>query len=793
MSPENYLKQINEASRVIGKTWPLYSFVTSNPLSGYEASGFAEALQEAEKLLGANVFPEASLYRQAWNNGDIDRNILKQELEARRISESPELCLQLFDSEDLQEEENEFQELDRIMAKWMGSFMDEGMAEWPMPNRELGFYKAWRKLAKYDDDFKVDKNSKIPETSEEAISIVLKGLSEEDLLKTFIHHLAALPGWTGYINYRIASGSFWQEKYPISLQDYLGVRLWLAKLLKLPVIPIEKRSGKDNRITRIQLCWLRAWEKSWQQKLIGSLQESASNQENSEKKLPDAQMVFCIDTRSELIRRHVEASGNYETFGYAGFFGIAMDYVGVKDGLARKSCPPIVNSAYKVSEIPQAQKEESMQKLQKDNQVFAFSSYFLKRMKHMLPSAFGYVEGTGILYAASLLARTLTPGFLYKEKKKNENLHEHFCETDLQRIYSDTELSEIELQEKVTIVKGGFDMMGWKDFSPLVIFTGHGSHTANNAFGSSLDCGACAASPGRNNARMLAKLANMKEVREVLRTEHDIKIPENTVFVGAEHNTTTDEIVLFDSQVPESHQELLTELKKDLEKAQITATRDRLKFEGDGKALAERKANNWSDTRPEWGLAKNAGFIVGPRSLTEKTNLDSRCFLHSYDWKQDAEGKALETIMQGPMVVTQWINNHYYFSSVDNETFGGGNKITHNITGRFGVVQGNGGDLKMGLPLQSLRQTDTEMYHQPLRLSVMINAPVARISEILSRNENLKMLLDNEWIYLLAMDPLQGNKVKRYKKNMNWEEVMDNELIVSKKPESKVLELVDPA
>jgi uncharacterized protein YbcC (UPF0753/DUF2309 family) len=52
--------------------------------------------------------------------------------------------------------------------------------------------------------------------------------------------------------------------------------------------------------------------------------------------------------------------------------------------------------------------------------------------------------------------------------------------------------------------------------------------------------------------------------------------------------------------------------------------------------------------------------------------------------------------MQGPMVVTQWINNHYYFSTVDNAVFGGGSKITHNITGKFAVVQGNGGDIKMG-------------------------------------------------------------------------------------------------
>jgi uncharacterized protein YbcC (UPF0753/DUF2309 family) len=29
----------------------------------------------------------------------------------------------------------------------MAAFMDEGLAEWEMPNKSEGFYNAWRKLA----------------------------------------------------------------------------------------------------------------------------------------------------------------------------------------------------------------------------------------------------------------------------------------------------------------------------------------------------------------------------------------------------------------------------------------------------------------------------------------------------------------------------------------------------------------------------------------------------------------------------------------------------------------------
>ena len=209
-------------------------------------------------------------------------------------------------------------------------------------------------------------------------------------------------------------------------------------------------------------------------------------------------------------------------------------------------------------------------------------------------------------------------------------------------------------------------------------------------------------------------------------------------------------------------------LKTNLKKAQQTATEERLGVTSNSVREAHTKANNWGETRPEWGLAKNAGFIIGSRNLSKNHNLDGRCFLHSNNWELDQTGKALERIMQGPMVVTQWINNHYYFSTVDNQLFGSGTKITHNITGKFGVVQGNGGDLKMGLPLQSINQTDLEMYHQPLRLSVVIHAPLDRVTAILKRNGNLKSLIDNEWIYLMVMDPESENIIHTYHKNLVW-------------------------
>jgi uncharacterized protein YbcC (UPF0753/DUF2309 family) len=766
---EQILQSIEAASQRIGTTWPLYSFVTSNPLSGYEKLPFENAVEEAGRFLKSNTYPSAPIYKQALDNNDIDKTVLIECLKDRDLFDTPESYLELMEVDEKTPEEKTTSKLDVIMSKWLAVFMDEGIAEWQMPNKEKGFYEAWKALAIYDKDVCKPSLKHLPKTSIEALEQVLSAHSITEYTEVFSAHIAALSGWTGYIKHRIDTNSVWQQEFPITIEDYLAVRLTIANHLDMSLeIPTEV--VKDEAIQNLKHTWLKAWEATFQNKLVSDLKPNVETISTSEKKSksPDAQLVFCIDTRSEMIRRHVEASGNYETYGYAGFFGIAADYQHYEEEISIKSCPPIVGSPYKITETPNEALVEQDTNFKDEKKRTKATTHILKRLKNMLPSSFGFVEGAGAFYGLSLLAQSFIPESYFKIKNRNKRDYESFCEPNIAYNGGDKNKQDIAIAEKVAIVKSGFDLMGWDDFAPLVVFAGHGSHTANNPFGSSLDCGACAASPGRHNARLLASLANDKWVRRELKTEHNINIPADTIFIGAEHNTTTDEIVLFDTQLPESHKERVAVLKQNLKKAQETATSERLNVTSGSVALAEKKSLNWGETRPEWGLAKNAAFIVGSRDLTESMHLDGRCFLHSYNWESDTEGAALAGIMGGPMVVTQWINNHYYFSTVDNDKFGGGSKITHNITGQFGVVQGNGGDLKMGLPLQSLKASDTEMYHQPLRLTTIIHAPLGRVELILRKNKHLETLLDNEWMYLKVIDANDANRIKTYHKNYNW-------------------------
>ena len=770
MKNHNFSKCIEDASLVIGKTWPLYSFVTSNPLSGYEETPFRAAVNEANKYLEGNTLPTGAMLQQAWKLGEINADVLEGMLAEAQFYQSPEACLKELESENDIILINQNHQLDRIVTKWLGAFMDEGLAEWEMPGRSKGFYSAWCELAVYDREIGIGSINEIPETAHEALVSVMENYPPQEHLNIFKYHIAALPGWVGYIKHRMTDNAGWQQQCPITLEDYLAVRLFIAKQINTVIMPENSNGVLQSQFAEMRYLWLKAWEKSWQNKLADRLYKNSAygGAVPDEKRCPLAQLVFCIDTRSELIRRHIEAKGDYETFGYAGFFGIATDYRDVMTGLVRKSCPPIAPSAYIVTEKVVKKKEKNFARFKHKKDDAQFFAYLLQRLKNMLPSAFGYVEGAGIFYGYKLIKRTLFSAHSADSQFRQVDRHEDTCIPEIHHQGRTDSADTISTDEKSAIVKSAFDLLGWKQFAPLVIFTGHGSHSANNPFASSLDCGACAASPGRHNARMLAELANQAAVREMLAKQFEIYIPGGTFFIGAEHNTTTDEIVLFDTDVPESHRVLIDAFKSDLKEVQRSAIAERSGFTKNCLKEASKKAGNWAETRPEWGLAGNASFIVAPRSLTKDINLESRCFLHSYNWEMDEQGNFLESIMQGPMVVTQWINNHYYFSTVNNKTFGGGSKITHNVTGKFGVVEGNGGDVKIGLPLQSVNLSDNKIFHQPLRLSVIIQAPLKRVEEILDRNYKLKSLVQNEWIYLMVMDPLASNQISCYESQGKW-------------------------
>jgi uncharacterized protein YbcC (UPF0753/DUF2309 family) len=241
------------------------------------------------------------------------------------------------------------------------------------------------------------------------------------------------------------------------------------------------------------------------------------------------------------------------------------------------------------------------------------------------------------------------------------------------------------------------------------------------------------------------------------------------------HNTVTDDVTLYDlDDLPTSHREDLAKLRGWLAAAGARARAERAPDLGiaatDTNALRTaigKRARDWSQVRPEWGLANCAAFVVAPRERCRHLDLAGRAFLHDYRWREDKDLAILELIMSAPMVVTHWINMQYYASTVDNRRWGCGNKMLHNVVGgHLGVFEGNGGDLRIGLPLQSLHDGRRWM-HEPLRLSVFIEAPRAAIDTVVAKHEVVRHLVENGWLHLFQIDAEAGAVLLR-RAGGNW-------------------------
>jgi uncharacterized protein YbcC (UPF0753/DUF2309 family) len=302
----------------------------------------------------------------------------------------------------------------------------------------------------------------------------------------------------------------------------------------------------------------------------------------------------------------------------------------------------------------------------------------------------------------------------------------------------------------------------------LVLLIGHGAHVTNNPHESAYHCGACGGHTGEVSARLLAQLLNDRETRAGL-AEKGIVLPEDTVFVAGLHDTTTDQVTLYEDGLTPEQRAGLPRARELLTQAGALARAERaLRLPGASARTVAARALNWAEVRPEWGLAGCAAFIAAPREATAKADLNGRAFLHSYDWRADKGFGTLELILTAPVVVASWISLQYYASAVAPDVFGGGNKLIHNVVGGIGVLQGNGGVLRAGLPWQAVHDGET-LAHEPLRLSVLVEAPQEAITAVLLRHPGVKALFDNGWLHLFALE--SGRVSARYRAGAAWDEV----------------------
>ncbi len=811
MEKSHWLNQARHACQRIPPLWPLHSFVAVNPFVGLVGKPFAEVCSLMQQVTHESMLMSADYFRQQYENGRITPQDLMEAIDLHQESltttdllawlKEPEVstlseiqCLTDFTKESFGQ--NLSSTVTEEISKWCAAYFDEGQSAWRMPWKKQPFYSAWRSAAQIDatpelQGFRGFRTfvKALPDNAPDALVTMLISLKlHPDQSVNYLHHLLmTLPGWSSYVQYRVRERTL-HGQHDESLLELLTIRLvfeaYLAEQYKGDGLLERWHQStsapfSENLGLQKQLLWHTALEAGFQRELATKIAGASKTIVGEQKAHPSVQAVFCIDVRSEIMRRSLESvSPEIETLGFAGFFGMPIEYVPLGKRRGSSQVPVLLSPKYRVREhlphvTPQDEKNTRW-KMQVGRRV----SHSWNAFKTSAVSCFSFVEAAGISFAWKLLKDSFQMGEPSQPHSCSScaapNLHEQKrrFSSPADDTYPE---SGIPLEDQATFAHGALKNMGLTDhFARLVMLCGHGSNTTNNPYAAGLDCGACGGHTGEANARVAAMILNQPNVRVRLANE-GISIPSTTQFIAALHDTTTDEIHLFDKdKLPSSHETDLLQLQLWLDKGSKRCRLQRAASLGihpsdyeDLEKVIHQRSGDWSQVRPEWGLAGNAAFVAAPRQRTQILDLQGRVFLHNYHYLKDTDQSTLELIMTAPMVVANWINLQYYASTVNNRLWGSGNKVTHNVVGTFGIQQGNGGDLQAGLPLQSLHNGQTWM-HEPMRLSVFLEAPRDQIDAIISKHETVRDLAENGWLHLFAIED-EGAVIFRRKESGRWQ------------------------
>ena len=791
---------IAEIRDLVPPVWPLADYVAVNPFQGLAHLRFLDARRLLREVRDCEMLPGADRLLERFVRGDIfAADVEKAFVQCRE--EYPE-CYSDLSPHDLtlalhraargrpEAERRYFTVAEAVDRRLGGSWTshivtdvsrqcamhyDLGQAAWPSPWKHLPLYEAWREAARVSR--RMDMLgltgfrrfvAGLPTDPEQAVASMLAQLAvpEQHWRKFMLAELFSIAGWASYLRYRLwqattADAGSLDEHLVGLLAMRLAYDVALAEtssdVLGRPgaLHPIDDVAGEEPHGTGVLARYLFqvAAEIAYRRGLCRPLVErpAADAVTAAPASRKSLQMVFCIDVRSEVFRRHLEAAApDVETFGFAGFFGMALEHVGLGDSRGPAQCPVLLAPTMRAHDEV-AGDADTRRRASTASRVHRLRRSVWKAFQTSATSCFSFVESLGAAYLPALVR----DGWQLSARGGT-------APAGVRPALRQAGPDAVPLEKRIDLATGMLRNLGLvADFARVVAICGHAAEVTNNPYRAGLDCGACGGHSGEPNARIAAALLNDPAVRAGV-SLRGIEIPDDTLFVAAVHCTTTDEIRLPDAaDHPASHAADLGRIRGWLGEATAATRLERAADlvgapgpNASAQAIAAdilRRSRDWSEVRPEWGLANNAAFIVAPRVRTAGLDLGGRTFLHSYDHTRDPELRVLELIITAPMVVTNWINLQYFASAVDNRAFGAGNKLIHNVTGQLGVLLGNGGDLMTGLPWQSVAG-GTAMRHEPLRLTVVIEAPRAAVATILDRHPMVARLVGNGWLTLLVHD-----------------------------------------
>jgi len=760
---------------------PLKDFVHHNTLHAFQDQDFEDALRTASRMFGYKVTLSIDEYRELYKNHKIREDVLEDRIIKKKgVESADEWVYKLFHQ---RYDDSHKSRIGSLRRKWarvydvdliasvknplfkiLNAYLDQGISIWTFPEVSNGFLESVRMVESnsFTSFFRTKKARKLLKDESITIKDLLDILvADEEIYERYIFDQQfSHPGWSGMVAFVERNPHSLMDVRKITLQDliifelileidalesyYFGKWKPLSRLTKVYPLGLFEPVAYKEKHDVISL-WHEAYEWSYYDEVLAGITKMKGK--NSRKANCTFQAMFCIDDRESSIRRHIESlDRNCETYGTPGHFGIPTFYKPKQGKFYTRVCPGSIEPKHLIKELG------TESKLGKE-------IHLSKATHHPF---YGTIGSTVLGYFSAfklmlnIFKPTASPVASVSFKHMNDESvlsvnHEDHLE------HEDGLQVGFTLDERKEIVRSVLQSIGLIDnFSLLVYVIGHGGSSINNTHYAGYDCGACSGRPGSVNARAFCQMANNSEVRKALISD-GISIPKETVFVGGLHDTTRDEIAFFDES------KLSDKLA---EKHLINAANFHLALQKNAKERArwfldtnlsqnaskihedvKKRSVSLFEPRPELNHSGNALCIVGRHSLNEGLFLDSRAFSNSYDYSLDLEGVLLKGILNAATPVCGGINLEYYFSTIDNDKFGAGSKLPHNVMGLIGVANGVEGDLRTGLPLQMIE------VHDPIRIMIIVEHYPEVVEQVIKSNTKTYEWYYNRWVHLVVVHP----------------------------------------
>ncbi len=771
---------IQELKKYLPTQGPLKDYIFLNSLACFQDLPFHEAMKRSSEIFGYKTYLDLKEYRKFYDRGQIRKEILQKVLIEHKGLENYEAW-----EHKLVHQEYQIRILSRVgklRAAWkkflkidvdnyvhlnlfriVGAYLDQGISIWNFPANKLGLRNSLIELEKnsFTSFFKTDRAKQLLSNKSIGVKELLDILvgKEELYFQYIFDQQFEHQGWSGMVSYLEKSPHVLLDKRSICIEDFIFLELLLeidtlddrysGKWTSLGLL--AKNAGKDLfaptrdvEIAEVLKLWQEAYEWSYYDDVLFYLAKQEPEEKNEK---PSFQSLFCIDDRECSFRTYVEQTDPHaETYGTAGFFNIEFYYKPDGGKYLTKLCPAPVTPNYIILE------KSNKYKLKKEvgfsskshglfigwllTQTMGYWSAF-KLLKYIFKPSYGNTT------VSSFQHMSPTSSLIFENKGDNPKEHDLFVG-----------FTTIEMADRIEGLLRSIGLI--ENFADIIYVIGHGSTSANNAYYSTMDCGACSCKPGSVNARLAALMGNHPEVRKIL-IERRLNIPESTQFVGGLHDTAQDLMVYYDLvNLSDINRENHLKNQEVFNKALLLNAKERSRrfMSVDSTQSLEKihkdvqtRSFSLFEPRPELDHATNTLCVVGGRWLTKNVFLDRRAFLNSYNYKQDLDGKFLLNILKAVTPVCGGINLAYYFAKVDDQKFGSGSKLPHNIVGLFGVANGIEGDIRPGLPKQMVE------VHDPMRLMCIVEHYPDVVQKVLAEAPATFEWYQNDWIKLVVMHP----------------------------------------